>query len=131
MNSAAPVAAAYRHLLICLPNQRTQAVLNEVLTTAGFSVTSTSDIVQFKEALRLGGYSAVVTVALLIEPIQALCDLPLVDIQPFSRSWARPRSQPYADNFAAAAFLKRLRLITENLVSNSADRSDICLTGGA
>jgi hypothetical protein len=109
----------HQHLLVCLPDERPLAFLNDVLTTAGFCVTSTSNLVQVEEALRLGGYCAVVTVASMKGPIRALSDLPLINMRPFSRGWMKPGSQARGENFEAAALLRRLRFITESRASGS------------
>lgn len=109
MRMTAPV---HEQVLICLPGeQEALAFLNDVLTSSGFSVTSTASLPEFEDAIQTGGHCAVITVAAMTGPIRAISDLPLVDIHPFSRGWQRSGTRPRHELFDREAFLKSVRFI--------------------
>lgn len=112
-----PADPALRHgqILICLPDEQALVILNDVLTGAGFAVTSTSTLPEFEDACRLGGHCAVVTVAAMMGPIRAISDLPLLDIHPFSRRWNPLGLRPQPELFERETFLRRIRDVVRQL----------------
>ncbi|WP_349005257.1 hypothetical protein [Mesorhizobium sp. CN2-181] len=97
-------------ILLCIPNGLALIVLNGVLTGGGLSVTSTRNLRELRDAMRLGGHCAIVTVAELTGPIREISELPLVDIHSFAREWNRPGSLPCPELFDTDRFLRRVRV---------------------
>lgn len=102
-------------VLVCLSNARAIVLVNEILTREGFSVTSVRNLVEFDEASRAGGYSAIVAVDEVIDLIRSVAALPVINIRSFIRAWPDDGTGRPSCLFDRAAFVSRIRLAAENV----------------
>lgn len=104
-----PALADRRQVLVCLSNPRGLLLVNEILTREGFAVTTACTLGEFERAMRLGGFSVVVTATEAIDAIQQITGLPVVNIRASIREWADEHTGDRSCLFDRAAFVDELR----------------------
>ncbi len=110
-------------VLVCLSNPRGLLLVNEILTREGFAVTTASTLGEFEDAMRLGGFSAIVTATEAIGTIREITRLPVVNIRASIREWADAQTGDRSCLFDRAAFVAGLRsAATSGLVGPGTSR---------
>lgn len=117
MMHARSVAASRLQVLVCLSNPRGLVLVSEVLTREGFAVTTASTPGEFEDALRFGGFCAIVTVTETVEIIRHLSRWPLVNIRQFIREWTDEETGRRTCLFDRAAFVDQILFTAENISS--------------
>ncbi len=104
-----PAVADRLQVLVCLSNPRGLLLVNEMLTREGFAVTTASTLGEFEDAMRLGGFSAIVTATEAIGTIREITRLPVVNIRASIRERADAQTGDRSCLFDRAAFVAGLR----------------------
>jgi hypothetical protein len=102
-----------KNLLLYTSNVALASRLNEVLTQARFSVTTTYTEDQFAEAFACGSYDAIVTSTRRIRAVRAVTTRPILNYEVFVFSKPVDKgsltSAPRSPRFDIGALLERLR----------------------
>jgi len=99
-------------VLVCLSNPRGLLLVNEIPTREGFAVTTASTLGKFEDAMRLGGFSAIVTATEAIGAIREIMRLSVVNVRASIREWVDAQTGDRSCLFDRAAFVAGLRSAT-------------------
>jgi hypothetical protein len=108
---AQPVDEVPPHILLFVPHPDFLERLADTLTGEAFSVTATSDQAAFANAVRNGGFSAIVTATPFIGSVRATAAVPIINYEIFihRRALESDAQSVNRSYFDVDDFIKRIR----------------------